>query len=306
MVNQDVVDIYRHTFAARCDVYSRWTPDGWRPVRSEMTVDVVAGALLMETPPISAFFIAPGNTTHVAAVDFDSEDGSQLASVLANHLYRAGVPSYIELSRRGAHLWMCLERSHPAKQVRAALAQWCEEAGMPRVNGRLSPKVELRPASDHISDDGVGHALRMPLMPHPKTNLRYSMTDATGALMPTKLKDLLLEVQQVPADAIEKAAMMHRPVIDPASIPMSYRTPKAGRADDGSLASDILAKLWGCLNARPGRAVKCPAHDDEHPSLSILKDDKRAICHSPSCILHNDGRGRGTWELTTLAAHRER
>jgi hypothetical protein len=39
------------------------------------------------------------------------------------------------------------------------------------------------------------------------------------------------------------------------------------------------------------------------PSLSILKDDQRVICFSPSCVLNNNGHGRGTYELTKMAPH---
>ena len=63
----------------------------------------------------------------------------------------------------------------------------------------------------------------------------------------------------------------------------------------------MLRDLWGVENARPGKAVRCPAHDDRNPSLSILRDDKRVICKTPGCILNNDDHGRGTYELTRLA-----
>lgn len=304
MVNLDAIDIYRHLFAARLDVYSAWTPDGWRPVRKEMTVEVIADALLGAQPAISTYFIDTDNTTHVAAVDFDSDDGAELASRMALAMRSDGAHPYLERSRRGAHLWLPLDAKHPARQVRAALLYWCETSDMPRVNGKVDPKVELRPAADAIPDGGVGHALRMPLMPHPKTGQRFRLTDAAGEALPKRLSDIVSAVEQTRSSVIDQVAMLYRPRIDPSGIPASYRTPKAYRPDDAS-ASEILTTLWGAGNARPGRAIRCPAHDDIHPSLSILKDDKRAVCHSPSCILHNDGKGRGTWELQQLASAHE-
>lgn len=304
MVNLDAVDVYRHLFAARLDVYSAWTSEGWRPVRSEMTVEALASALLGRGPAISTYFIAPDGMTHVAAVDFDTDDGAALASALAVVMHKDGARPYLEGSRRGAHLWLPLESRMPARQVRAALLHWCEKADMPHPGGRLDPRVELRPAADAIPEGGVGHALRMPLMPHPKTQQRYRLTTATGEPLPNRLSDIVLSVEQTPEAVVADAAVLHRPRIDPSAIPSSYRTPKPYREDDGS-ASEILATVWGASAARPGRAIRCPAHDDVHPSLSILKDDKRAICHSPSCILHNDGKGRGTWELKHLALDHE-
>jgi hypothetical protein len=60
--------------------------------------------------------------------------------------------------------------------------------------------------------------------------------------------------------------------------------------------SDVLRRDYG-TEARPGRAVRCPFHDDKHPSLAIFTDDRRAYCHAPSCWAHNDGRGRDAWDL---------
>jgi DNA primase len=60
--------------------------------------------------------------------------------------------------------------------------------------------------------------------------------------------------------------------------------------------SEVLRRDFG-LEARPGRAVRCPFHDDRHPSLSILTDDRRAYCHAPSCWAHGSGQGRDAWDL---------
>lgn len=65
--------------------------------------------------------------------------------------------------------------------------------------------------------------------------------------------------------------------------------------------TEVLRREFG-LEARPGRAVKCPFHEDQHPSLSILKDDRRAYCHTPTCWAHNNGRGRDAWDLAHAAS----
>lgn len=69
--------------------------------------------------------------------------------------------------------------------------------------------------------------------------------------------------------------------------------------NDEHRVSELLRDAFG-IEARPGRAVRCPWHDDRSPSLSILPDDRRAFCHSPSCELHNGGRGRDAWDLAQL------
>jgi hypothetical protein len=62
--------------------------------------------------------------------------------------------------------------------------------------------------------------------------------------------------------------------------------------------SEVLRRDFG-IEARPGRAVRCPFHDDRHPSLSILSDDRRVVCHAPTCRLA--GRGADAWDLAHLA-----
>lgn len=57
--------------------------------------------------------------------------------------------------------------------------------------------------------------------------------------------------------------------------------------NDGSVTAALAARYG--LAARPGRSVRCPVHDDRHASLSILRDDRRAICHAPTCAWASPG-----------------
>lgn len=65
--------------------------------------------------------------------------------------------------------------------------------------------------------------------------------------------------------------------------------------DTGSVSDALIAR--GVLNARPGRTVRCPNHEDRHASLSILRDDLRAVCKSASC----PWSGRGVIAADVLA-----
>ncbi len=309
MINVDVVDVYRHTFAARLDAYSRWTEAGWRPVRGEMTTDLVAAGLSKQGPAISGFMIAPGDQSHIAGIDFDLDDGQALGVRLVKHMATRGAPAYLEGSRRGAHVWILLERSAPARQIRAALQTWLTGAGMPmdpEHPTRIHSKIELRPGTDRINEDGLGHALRMPLMPHPKTGQRYKLTTPDGTILGPKLSDIMLALDVVPSGVLADAAMRWQPMIDPNQIPSSYRPPHAPRGEDDASASELLRTLWGALDAAPGKVVSCPAkafhsHGDVHKGCKVFPDDKRVMCHKPGCVLNGDGKGLGTWQLAHFA-----
>jgi len=294
-----VATYYVALFAPRVTAYSRWTPKGWRPVREELTPEIALAGLTKKGPPISAYMIDEASESHVLAFDFDTENGMAQAYALATTMNDIGFAAYVETSRRGAHLWSPLEHPLPAKMIRRA-AHSLLESGLPEDS--TDPHIEIRPGSDDIAEGGLGHPLRMPCMPHPKTGKTGQMFRATGETMGHTLSAILLNATDAtPAALVEKRAGMWSPKIK--GLPKTYRKsyqPSDDPFADAS-ASDILQELWDVHNARPGKAVRCPAHDDRNPSLSILRDDQRVICKSPGCILNNDDHGRGTYELTTLA-----
>jgi hypothetical protein len=186
--------------------------------------------------------------------------------------------------------------------LRRALKALIAESGLPTDE----PKIELRPAQDRLGEphEGeerpLGNCIRMPTMPHQRTKLRFPLIDPiNGAKLSGKITELVEELDHTRAEVfIDLAERAPLPPLGPP--PRELRFPY-GVPEGEESASDILRELWGALRARPGKAIRCPAHDDQHPSLSILKDDQRAICKAPGCILNNDGRGRGTYELRTMA-----
>lgn len=321
----DVASVYLATFAARTDVYSMWEPapinadgereePGWRPKRRPLTPQLVVDALQKKVQSLSGFMIATDSTSHVLGIDFDLDNGVELAHRLGMKMWGDGIPAYVEPSRRGGHLWVTVERPVPAKTLRRATRYYLEQAGFgmvpdpKRPNVQIpDPKIEIRPGQDELPEGGLGLALRLPTMPHPKTGLRYALYAAYGNPLEfplgKNLGDMLLEIQIAPAKFLIEAAMRFVPELDPRHIPKEYRTPKAEKDDAfaNASASEMLREYWNVMNAQPGRAVRCPAHDDKNPSLSILRDDRRVICKAPSCILNNDGHGRGTYEIWKLS-----
>ena len=297
----DVAEVYRHMFPARCDVYQHWVvgpdpehPIGWRPVREEMTARIILAGL--KGPGIGGYMIHPGSTSHVLAVDFDTDDGLQQGYTLAAIMNFNGLPAYVETSRRGCHLWCVLDAHIPAIVIRYALRALLREAGLPTSD----PHIELRPGSDRVDDDGLGHALRLPFMPHPKTGHQGTMIGPDGPVS-TSLSKVILDWHEASAVTIHDWSMKWKPPV--ARIPPEMRNPRS-YPEDTSTASEILASLWGVPNAGANKSVRCPAHEDRHASLNILPDDKRAICMAGGCPLNNHDRGRGTYELRKLAPNR--
>jgi hypothetical protein len=310
-----VATVYAATFAARTDVYSIWVvgpdpekPIGWRPVREPLTPEVVLAGLTGKGPSLSAYMIAPGSTSHVLAYDFDTDDGLSQAYTLSRFMVTQGLPSYVETSRRGAHLWCILDRALPAVAIRMAARGLLQGAGLPDTDDH----IEIRPGSDRVDAEwhehvegavvgsGLGHALRLPLMPHPKTGKQGRLLYPSGTPIPGTLADIILAMDWAPADKLLVWAERYKP--PPVErIPPKHSKPHEPFPEDPSTASELLRTLWGVPNAAPGRSVRCPAHEDKMPSLSILRDDRRVICKAGHCVLNNNDHGRGTYELRKLA-----
>lgn len=85
------------------------------------------------------------------------------------------------------------------------------------------------------------------------------------------------------------------PVGRPGPLVTTEARPSRPMGDTGSVSDALIA--CGVLNAKPGRTVRCPAHDDRHASLSVLRDDRRAVCKSGGC----PWSGRGVTAADVLA-----
>lgn len=298
MTEQEVIaDYYISTFAARSDDYVRWAGT-WMRAGEPLTGQKVIEAFATKVG-VSGYMMTTANTTHVCAVDFDSDDGWDLARRLRDVMDSHNAFSYIEPSRRGAHLWSVLDRQLPARTVRRALRGFLAEALIAE-----TPKVEIRPGHDEIKPDGYGSPLRLPTMPHPKTGKRYPLCGPDDKPLGGTLYDILMKIEWADTGAFE--AMAAKTPMKVTELDASYRPPKPKWPDGPSeSASALLMALWGVQRAAAGRSIRCPAHDDKMPSLSILVDDTRVICKSPGCLLNNNDHGRGTAELRKLAPRRD-
>ena len=289
---EDIAAVYLATFATT-PRHSVWQGEHWLPQASEPAPEAVVAALAGDGPPLSVYFLTDDSTTHVAAIDVDNEDGWETVTAITRTLTEAGVTCYPERSRRGGHLWIVADRALPAIAVRYALMVAVERAGFDPAD----KNIELRPDKDRHISHFAGGALRAPWMAHPATGERYGLLHpATMQPLHQKVAGALLKFQQADHRAI--IALAERFV--PRNSPQKLSTrPTVSRREPGSVTA-ALAAGWGVLTT-PGRSVRCPLHDDTNPSLKVAPDDQRAWCWSPSCVLHENGRGVTAWRLEQLA-----
>jgi hypothetical protein len=282
-----ILSVYVAQFAARHDAYVQDS----RFHRAEPLTEEVIKAAFDGGFSISGYMsVKPErgqpDTTHVGAIDFDTEDGLEQARSVRSFLAERGIPSLLVGSRRGAHLWLSFDPL-PGKTVRRALKT---ALGLLDLAG---PKVEIFPKQSG-APWGVG-ALRLPLMRHPKTGVRYPVY-GSGDEVIERISDCLMAFDSARVADIKALAgpAEYPPIPSPESQFLRMRASSGNEPR----ASALLAGLG--LHAYPNHSVRCPFHDDQHASLSIASDDMRVWCKSPECPVYNDGTGVGSLALEAL------
>ena len=293
---------YIGAFAGRTDVYGVWTPVGWRPRRLPLTPSVVIEAFLAGSP-LTFYFLPHDEMTHVAGIDFDTDDGFEQAIRVGRGMWDDDVPAYVEASRRGAHLWITLDERVHALIARAALRAHLQAAGLPLSD----PKIELRPGERINRADGIGLSLRAPMLPHPLTGeARILLDPRTEKPLGHSLAEVMQAVQRAAGAQIVAAAERYRPPESPVSPQARMCDRGEGRIADfnSTIGVTQILRDAGARWARPGGHGRCPYHADRNPSMSVGWDDRRAWCWSPACVVHRDGKGMDAWDLARLAAVR--
>jgi hypothetical protein len=293
--------VFTDLFCARTDAY---VYDSRAHIGEPLTPNVLAQAIIDKhaVSGYTARLTDDGRClTHVGAIDFDhTPDGTP--DKVRSTMTALGLPSLLCHSRRGAHLWVVAgvgDGTHgseehgdiPASSMRKALTH-----AIRLTDAELLHGVEVFP-KESASPWGVG-ALRLPLMTHPKTGMRYPCVDMDGNRL-TKLVDIVQSMKFAEWSVIQKLAN-DAPVEYPRHLG-EYRKQVDRR--DVPKAVTLLAALG--VEAQPGRSCRCPFHDDKKASLSVADDEERIWCKAPECPAYNGGRGIGTLALARMIQTRK-
>jgi TOTE conflict system primase-like protein len=252
-------------------------------------------------------------------VDADAPDGLAHLRLVQQALESHGLPSLLEQSRRGGHLWLFFTLPQPASLATGVVQGVLD----PLYNsGQLPQMLEVYP--DHTE---LGHAVRMPLGIHRRTGQRYPFLDQDGKT---------LDLEDLPA---AMAFAMAQPAIRPEQLravaaslgavgPFSRISPEASSGSSLPLPSstasavirwvdaqvnllDLLEELAPVTDMRlagQGYLGWCPFHDDQAPdaagdpgtpSFYVVHNTRYGWswrCLSTNCP-HNDGPMRHSFRL---------
>ncbi len=248
----EVVYNFGRVFFNRTDEYAVQTAEGTyflvkRQVTQRLLISHLKGQVTLAT-----YALGKDETSKYAVLDVDDDERRQTLIRIHREL---PLPSYLESSRRGGHLWFFF-----AEPVDGATAR---AFGM-EVANRFDLEAEVFPKQGH--SDGPGSCIRLPLGVHRKTGDRYPFVG---------LGDwrAQLEALSHPANIATSDVLRYQyfaPRRPRAPLPANGEMPIWQKIKREIPIGDIVSRYVE-LDAK-GRG-RCPFHDDQHPSFSVNFDE---------------------------------
>ncbi len=177
MIEQSQLHLIASTFVGRRNDYALQRDTG-RYVRTGQPLTYEVLRLHMQgIHTVGTYVIDEQGTCRFAVFDADRDDGFTVLSRLQTRLERLAIPSYLEDSRRGGHLWVFLSSLVTPAHLRWWLLPYCPDG------------VEFYPKQD--ASAGYGSLIRLPFGVHRVTRQRYwfaTVSHGPGAFDLTPIK----------------------------------------------------------------------------------------------------------------------
>ena len=287
-VPAELVAVYASLFVHCWSQYAVQQRSGsyWR-VREPLTLAHVA-AHLQGRWTLGTYLLDENAQCAFAVFDADHPDGLVRLAGLAIELAAQGIPTLLEASRRGGHLWVHLAEPISAALLRAWLLPYA-----------LALSVELYPKQDRLGPDGACSLIRLPLGVHQQSRGWYPFVqperDGTWAPVGATVPDCCTWVSQT-VQRVSVPASLPVVLALPASVNGSHDVPTASherglRPGRGSIrawcqAQDIV-EVIGRYTALDSRGVgSCPFKEhhyrgDLRPSFQVFGGlDQHWYCYA--------------------------
>lgn len=256
------------TFFNRWDNHAQQLPNGHyvcthEPPTIELMVKHLNGEITL-----GAYILNEENDA--SFVVFDADDEVSFAKIQLIGLI-SELPSYIERSRRGGHVWMFFEQTVPG-----TIARGFGKRILATIFDFQSPKVEVFPKQD--SSQGPGSLIRVPFGIHRKSGVLYPFIDHTGKPLGTWQQQMaiLSSPEKIPLDKVED---YHCPGEKSPFVVYDSDSDRTWERIKSSV--DLMEFVGSLVELRPtrtGGVGLCPFHDDDHPSFGVHKEGNYWHC----------------------------
>jgi hypothetical protein len=277
------LSVYASLFVQRFDTFARQRNRSrmyFRVLQADespvpLTPSLIASHLRGEIT-VGLYSIGRNGLTTWSVIDSD-EGVSPLIEARAA-LHTDDIPSYLELSRAGGHLWIFWKEPVRPNQARKILSPYSKD-------------LELFPAGDIPDEDGLGLLIRAPLGVHRFTGQRYPFVDenmqpVSPGVAVGQIQWLISHVQQ--ADAVPHLQLLE--ASDRLRVSTADRVSHPSSVSRGAIAkwvrgNDIGAVIGQYVQVNRRGLGHCPwgeqhKHGDRHASFQVFSDTQRWWCYT--------------------------
>lgn len=259
------------TFIRRWDLYARQLNDGsYVCVRKPLKLAHVAAHLQGELT-LGVYVLDKSSNARYIVIDADDDTQFNQLVGICQDLKTQAVPSYLEASRRGGHLWLFFPKLVTGRQARLF--------GQRLLEPYTLSAIELFPKQNRLVD-GPGSLIRLPFGVHRKTGERYGFLTPDGQPLASTLTEqlhLLCAPQTVP-EGFFKAMLTQTPAIGPKPVlngVQESKKPLSQRIKDSIRAVDFISQF---VELSPTGRGQCPFHPDQHASFAVNLDSNYWHC----------------------------
>ena len=279
--NPELLRQFSETFLARWDTYPYQLPDGSYTRAYSNRADGTKHYHPLTTAhierhlkgqqTIGAYMLNQESVTRRIVFDDDSEHGAGRLLEFAQDLDHVGIPSQLERSSRGGHLWLHTPplTGRDARRIGIYLL---------KERGLTTKDIELYPKQNYLHGEHVGSLVRLPFGKHLKTGKFYGYIDLHGHDLADRRRDQLVlisspqRLSQEATDRILAAAPEIKPTfqIDTRRLRRySVDMPPDERIKRAMSPLDYISQYVELDHT--GRGL-CPFHDDHRQSLKVYED----------------------------------
>jgi hypothetical protein len=216
------------------------------------------------------------------AIDADYKNAMEDLLKLEYRLGQDGLQPALEMSRRGGHLWIFLEKPLLAKPCRLYIHDLALKLGVPVKGAELKEGIEIFPKQDMLGAREFGNAIRGPLGIHRGATRRFWFYGADYTIEAQMaylngLRKLTGQELQSFVDGKEASKQNH-----------SQRRINRFRARRTRSEFRILEHVGPVRKIGRNYVTRCPScveagHDRSGDNLAILIEDPRFYCCWAGC-----------------------
>jgi hypothetical protein len=260
-------------FIQRWDVYPQQLDDGrYICLHEQLNVSHLYAHLRGEIT-LGAYLLNQESKVRFIVLDNDSDTGWKYLITCGRKLANADIPSYLEKSRRGGHLWIFFEIPTEGGTVRKFAQGLIKKYHL--------KDFELYPKQDVVGN-GLGSLIRLPFGVHRRTGRRYGFFGSNGEPLGRSLREQLYALQR-PHSVSETVLEPYKAISSPSALKaLPNRLGESTGHVSERLKSrvTVLEFISQYVDLKPtesGAVGLCPFHDDQHPSFGV--NDKENYWH---------------------------